>query len=39
MKILKVQALRGPNLWSIQRKKLIQMSAIETRKQINETLS
>jgi cyanophycin synthetase len=25
MKILKVQALRGPNLWSIQRKKLIQM--------------
>lgn len=25
MKILKVQALRGPNLWSVQRKKLIQM--------------
>ena len=25
MKILKTQALRGPNLWSIQRKKLIQM--------------
>ena len=25
MKILKIQALRGPNLWSIQRKKLIQM--------------
>lgn len=25
MKILKVQALRGPNLWSISRKKLIQM--------------
>lgn len=25
MKILKVQALRGPNLWSTQRKKLIQM--------------
>ena len=25
MKILKVQALRGPNIWSIQRKKLIQM--------------
>jgi len=25
MKILKIQAPRGPNLWSIQRKKLIQM--------------
>ena len=25
MKILKIQALRGPNLWSIQRKRLIQM--------------
>ncbi|MFV8374131.1 cyanophycin synthetase [Flavobacterium sp. LB1P71] len=25
MKIIKVQALRGPNIWSIQRKKLIQM--------------
>ena len=25
MKIVKVQALRGPNIWSIQRKKLIQM--------------
>ncbi len=25
MKILKTQALRGPNLWSVQRKKLIQM--------------
>jgi len=25
MKILKIQALRGPNLWSITRKKLIQM--------------
>jgi cyanophycin synthetase len=25
MKILKIQALRGPNLWSIKRKKLIQM--------------
>ena len=25
MKILKIQALRGPNIWSIQRKKLIQM--------------
>ncbi|MDI9256682.1 MULTISPECIES: cyanophycin synthetase [Flavobacterium] len=25
MKILKIQALRGPNLWSVQRKKLIQM--------------
>jgi cyanophycin synthetase len=25
MKILKVQALRGPNIWSINRKKLIQM--------------
>jgi cyanophycin synthetase len=25
MKILKIQALRGPNLWSINRKKLIQM--------------
>ena len=25
MKILKVQALRGPNIWSVQRKKLIQM--------------
>jgi cyanophycin synthetase len=25
MKILKIQALRGPNLWSIRRKKLIQM--------------
>ncbi len=25
MKILKVQALRGPNIWSITRKKLIQM--------------
>ena len=25
MKILKVQALRGPNIWSIKRKKLIQM--------------
>lgn len=25
MKILKIQALRGPNLWSIHRKKLIQM--------------
>ena len=25
MEILKIQALRGPNIWSIQRKKLIQM--------------
>ena len=25
MKILKIQALRGPNLWSIRRTKLIQM--------------
>jgi cyanophycin synthetase len=25
MKILKIQALRGPNLWSVKRKKLIQM--------------
>jgi cyanophycin synthetase len=25
MKVLKVQALRGPNIWSISRKKLIQM--------------
>lgn len=25
MKILKIQALRGPNIWSVQRKKLIQM--------------
>jgi cyanophycin synthetase len=25
MKILKIQVLKGPNLWSIQRKKLIQM--------------
>ncbi|MEX2230647.1 MAG: cyanophycin synthetase, partial [Cyclobacteriaceae bacterium] len=25
MKILKVQALRGPNIWSVNRKKLIQM--------------
>jgi cyanophycin synthetase len=25
MKILKIQALRGPNIWSTQRKKLIQM--------------
>ena len=25
MKILKIQALRGPNIWSIERKKLIQM--------------
>ncbi len=25
MKILKIQALRGPNIWSINRKKLIQM--------------
>jgi cyanophycin synthetase len=25
MKILKIQALRGPNIWSIKRKKLIQM--------------
>ncbi len=25
MKILKVQALRGPNIWSVKRKKLIQM--------------
>jgi cyanophycin synthetase len=25
MKILKIQALKGPNIWSIQRKKLIQM--------------
>ena len=25
MKILKIQALRGPNLWSVNRKKLIQM--------------
>lgn len=25
MKILKIQALRGPNIWSISRKKLIQM--------------
>jgi cyanophycin synthetase len=25
MKILKVQALRGPNIWSVQRKRLIQM--------------
>ena len=25
MKILKIQALRGPNIWSVQRKRLIQM--------------
>ena len=25
MKILSVQALRGPNIWSVSRKKLIQM--------------
>lgn len=25
MKILKIQALKGPNIWSIKRKKLIQM--------------
>lgn len=25
MKILSVQALRGPNIWSVNRKKLIQM--------------
>ena len=25
MEILKIQALRGPNIWSVQRKKLIQM--------------
>lgn len=25
MKILKIQALRGPNIWSVQRRKLIQM--------------
>src|SRR5690554_6886108 len=25
MQILKIQALRGPNIWSIRRKKLIQM--------------
>lgn len=25
MKILKIQALRGPNIWSVRRKKLIQM--------------
>ena len=25
MKVLHIQALRGPNLWSVQRKKLIQM--------------
>lgn len=25
MKILKIQALRGPNIWSVKRKKLIQM--------------
>lgn len=25
MQILKIQALRGPNIWSVQRKKLIQM--------------
>ena len=25
MRILKIQALRGPNIWSINRKKLIQM--------------
>jgi cyanophycin synthetase len=25
MKIDKIQALRGPNIWSVQRKKLIQM--------------
>ena len=25
MKVLKIQALRGPNIWSISRKKLIQM--------------
>lgn len=25
MKVLKIQALRGPNIWSIRRKKLIQM--------------
>jgi hypothetical protein len=25
MKIIKVQALRGPNIWSIKEKKLIQM--------------
>ena len=25
MKILKIQALRGPNIWSIRRTKLIQM--------------
>jgi len=25
MEILKIQALRGPNIWSVRRKKLIQM--------------
>src|SRR5690554_4121495 len=25
MKILKIQALRGPNIWSVKRKKLVQM--------------
>jgi cyanophycin synthetase len=25
MKVLKIQALRGPNIWSVNRKKLIQM--------------
>jgi hypothetical protein len=25
MKILSIQALRGPNIWSVNRKKLIQM--------------
>ncbi len=25
MKILSIQALRGPNIWSVRRKKLIQM--------------
>jgi len=28
MKIDKIQALRGPNIWSVQRKKLIQTQTL-----------
>ncbi len=28
MKIDKIQALRGPNIWSVQRKKLIQIQTL-----------
>jgi cyanophycin synthetase len=35
MKILKVQALRGPNIWSINRKKLIQMRLAKSTVYVN----